>query len=193
LAEALKDIAHAPADVINHLARDAYLSVCKPVLEFSPVLTDADLLEIISSDLVKGALSAISRRAHVSEDIVDAIVDSDETELIAELLGNLNTRIREETLDQIISRPSNRKPWHEPLATGPKIPPRAALRLASFITEYFLNEVVQRNDLDIEEVNAVRSEVLDRFSKNSPPQFNTLPAPKLSKPWKTLMSSMKPN
>jgi uncharacterized protein (DUF2336 family) len=65
LAEALKDVAHAPTDVINRLARDAELSVCKPILEFSPVLTDDYLLDIILSDLVKGALGPISRRAHV--------------------------------------------------------------------------------------------------------------------------------
>jgi uncharacterized protein (DUF2336 family) len=177
LAEALKDIAHAPADVINRLARDAELSVCRPVLEFSPVLTDDDLLDIISSDLVKGALGAISRRAHVSEIVVDAIVDKDDTEAIADLLANENTQIREETLDRIISKAPTRKTWHKPLSGRPKMPPRAALRLASFIADHLLNEVIRRNDLDVKEVNAVREEVLNRLGKNLSKLTETAPSP----------------
>jgi len=69
------------------------------VLEFLPVLTDDDLLDTISSDLLKGALSSIFRRAHVSEIVVDAVVDKDDTDAISELLANPNAQIREETLD----------------------------------------------------------------------------------------------
>ncbi|MBT3764972.1 MAG: DUF2336 domain-containing protein [Rhodospirillaceae bacterium] len=178
LAEALKDVAHAPADVINRLARDAELSVCKPVLEFSPVLTDDDLLDIISSDLVKGALGAISRRAHVSEVVVDAVVDKDDTEAISDLLANSNTQIREETLDKIISKAPNRKSWHKPLSVRPEMPPRAAFRLASFIADHLLNEVIRRNDLDVKEVNAVREEVRKRLGKDVRKLTNTGLSPK---------------
>lgn len=177
LAEALKDIAHAPTDVINRLARDAELSVCKPVLDFSPVLTDDDLLDTISSDLFKGALSSIFRRAHVSEIVVDAVVDKDDTDAISEPLANPNTQIREETLDQIISRAPDRKPWHEPLSTRPEIPPRTALRLASFIADHLLNEVIRRNNLDVKEVDAVRTEVLSRLGKNVSKFTKSAPSP----------------
>jgi len=45
LSEALKDIADAPPDVIKTLAMDTEIEVSGPVLEFSPVLSDDDLLE----------------------------------------------------------------------------------------------------------------------------------------------------
>jgi len=154
------------------------LSVCKPVLEFSPVLTDDDLLDIISSDLVKGALGAISRRAHVSEVVVDAVVDKDDTEAISDLLANSNTQIREETLDKIISKAPNRKSWHKPLSVRPEMPPRAAFRLASFIADHLLNEVIRRNDLDVKEVNAVREEVRKRLGKDVRKLTNTGLSPK---------------
>jgi len=44
LFEALKDVANAPPEVIQQLARDAELVVVGPILQFSPVLTDDDLL-----------------------------------------------------------------------------------------------------------------------------------------------------
>ncbi len=62
LSEALKDVADAPPEVIRRLARDAELVVAGPVLQYSPVLSDEDLLEIIEANPASGPLGAISRR-----------------------------------------------------------------------------------------------------------------------------------
>ncbi len=65
LAEALKSEADVPPDVIQRLARDIKIIVAAPVLEFSPVLTDEDLMDIIRFSPMAGALSAIARRANL--------------------------------------------------------------------------------------------------------------------------------
>ena len=78
LSETLQDIAQAPPDIIKRLARDVELVVCAPVLAHSPLLTDEDLLEIIASAPVKGALSAISKRSGLSEDLSDAIIKAND-------------------------------------------------------------------------------------------------------------------
>ena len=59
-------IGRAP-EIIKGLALDDELVVSGPVLEFSPVLTDDDLLEIIEKGPVKGGLGAIARRSRVNE------------------------------------------------------------------------------------------------------------------------------
>ena len=100
LAEALKDIAGAPASIIRRLARDAELIVCEPILSFSPVLTDEDLIEIIAGAPPTGARSAIARRRSLRERVSDAIVAADDVAAIAALLGNHSAQIREETLDR---------------------------------------------------------------------------------------------
>src|SRR5581483_7236223 len=43
IAEVLKDVANVPPDMIRSLARDSEILVAGPVLQYSPVLTDADL------------------------------------------------------------------------------------------------------------------------------------------------------
>ena len=48
LATAVKDLVDAPSDIVRCLARDEELAVCGPVLEYSPLLSDEDLLEIIA-------------------------------------------------------------------------------------------------------------------------------------------------
>ena len=62
LSEALKSLPDAPHDIIYTLALDSEATVAAPVLEFSPVLTDEDLQDIIRASPMTAQLSAISRR-----------------------------------------------------------------------------------------------------------------------------------
>ena len=104
LAETLKDIAHVPPEVIGRLARDADIAVASPILCYSPVLTDDDLLDIINNSPIPGALSAISQRTNVGYQVTDAIASTDDVNAIAVLLGNPSAQIREETLDRLVDR-----------------------------------------------------------------------------------------
>ncbi len=49
IADVLKDMPHAPRELILRLAGDASLSVCEPVIRFSPLLSAEDLLALIRS------------------------------------------------------------------------------------------------------------------------------------------------
>jgi hypothetical protein len=60
VAETLKEVASAPNHVIQRLARDAEAVVACPVLEFSPLLSDQDLLEIIEGGSNAGRLRALA-------------------------------------------------------------------------------------------------------------------------------------
>ena len=164
LSETLKDVANAPPDLIRSLAQDTALEVASPVLEFSPVLTDEDLLEIIESGPVKGAVGAISRRSAVSESVSDAVVGTDDTDAIAELLSNKSAQIREETLDSLIERAENIELWQAPLVGRPQLPSRTATRLARFVADDLLDVLQARTDLDAETLDAVRSVVHRRVS-----------------------------
>ena len=165
LSEALKDVADAPPDVIGHLARDVELVVAGPVLEFSPVLTDEDLLEIIAGDPVHGSLAAISRRPGVAEPVADALSDTGDAEAIAALLANPSAQIREETLDSIIDRAVDVDSWHQPLVNRPKLPARVARRLARFVARSLLETLTERKDLDSETALAVAAEVRKRLDE----------------------------
>ncbi len=164
ISEALKEVSDAPTDVIGQLARDVELVVCEPVLEFSPVLTDADLLEVIWTGPVGGALEAIGRRREVSASVAEAIVASDDESAITVLLGNSSAQIREETLDQLIDRAATVTAWHAPLVRRPRLPFGAAARLAVFVADTLLGELQDRRDLDTESLAQVRDLVRDRLA-----------------------------
>lgn len=163
LSETLKEIAGAPPEVIKRLAKDVELVVCAPVLEFSPVLTDEDLIEIITSGPVLGALSIISKRSNLSEDVSDAIFMSEDVDAIGLMLGNKSAQIREDTLDRIIDRARDIEPWHEPLVGRPKLSRDAVLRLAEFVADSLLGSMAARIDLGDEAADAVREEFSRRM------------------------------
>lgn len=163
LSETLKDIADAPPEVIRRLARDVELVVCAPVLEHSPVLSDEDLIEIITSGPVLGALSAISKRNGISEDLSDAIYFSEDIDAIGVMLGNKSAQIREETLDKIIERAQDIEPWHKPLVGRPKLSRKAVLRLAEFVADSLLDTLALRSDLGDNAAEAVREEFSRRM------------------------------
>jgi len=152
-----------PADVIKRLAMDTELVVAGPVLEYSPILTDDDLIEIINFGPAKGGLSSISRRQGVGEDVADAIVATDDIHAIADLLGNDTAQIREQALDDLISRADSIELWHAPLVSRPTLPSGAASRLALFVADNLLDQLTARSDLDGDTLEAVKSVVHRRL------------------------------
>jgi uncharacterized protein (DUF2336 family) len=163
VSETLKDIAGAPPEVIRTLAWDAEIIVAGPVLEYSPVLTDEDLLEIITHGTATGQLSAISKRQNVSESVVDALVETSNVEAIGLLLGNDSAQIREETLDRVINEAREVESWHFPLVARPHLSLNAAKKLASFVADNLLKKMTARTDFPPEVMTEVRKVVERRL------------------------------
>lgn len=170
LAVALKDVANADPGMINRLARDAELLVAAPVLEFSPVLTDDDLLDIIANHPPPGALSAIARRSYVDPKVTRAIVDSDDTVAITHMLKNGNAHLQESVLDSLIERSVHQPTWQEPLVYRPELTQRSALRLAELVAVHLLDRILARKDLSPATVEAVAQVVAQRLRQKAEEQ-----------------------
>jgi len=115
VADEVKHCDNLPRGLIRRLAMDAELAVAGPVLEYSPLLSDADLREIIDSDPVRGALGAVARRGALGESVCEAIAESEDDDAIVDLLANKGAQIREEMLDRLIARAPPKeactRPW----------------------------------------------------------------------------------
>lgn len=169
LANALKDVAHAPPSVIQRLARDAEELVATPVLEFSPLLSDQDLIEIIEAGCASGNLKAISRRKGLGPTVADAIVSTDDESAIAALLENKSAQIREQTLDDLVERAALITIWHKGLVERPRISSKAAQKLATFVAAALLDKLQARQDLDTETARRVAQEVHRRLVEGQNP------------------------
>ena len=100
--------------------------------------------------------------------MADALADTDDDEAIADLLSNPSAQLHEETLDGLIDRADSVEPWHAPLAGRPNLPGGAAVRLANFLADNLLDVLKQRQDLDAETLEAVKSVVHRRLGDDAP-------------------------
>ncbi len=165
MADALKDVADAPHSVIQQLASDAELAVAGPVLRFSPVLSESDLLSIIGAGASQGKLAAISERHNVSEGVADAIVEQGDEDTVALLLANSTAQIREETLDALTAKSEEIVSWHAPLVSRPALSMRSARMLAGFVAEHLLAKLQAREDLEAATLEAVAEVVAERLAE----------------------------
>lgn len=163
LSEALKSSVHVPHHLVKQLALDVELIVSAPVLQFSPLLTDDDLREIVASSAQSGALSAIARRIGLSGDVSGAIAATRDVSAVTALLANDSAQIREETLDLILDAAPGIEVWHEPLVQRPNLPGRAAKRLAGFVAGRLLQLLSTRKDLPADVLSEVRQAMEKRL------------------------------
>jgi uncharacterized protein (DUF2336 family) len=150
IAETLKGVPSAPPALIKRLAHDIEDAVASPVLRFSALLTEEDLVELVAHHRERDALSAIAAREGVGERVADAIVAAGRDAAVAALLANRSAQIREETLDLIVERAPGQPGWHAPLVERPCLPARAIRKISSFIADALLEVLEGRPDLDRE-------------------------------------------
>jgi uncharacterized protein (DUF2336 family) len=148
LAEEIKDHDCVPKAVIKQLASDTEPKVCEPVLEFSPLLEDRDLIEIIVANRASTVLSAVARRKKLSGEVSDAVAATFDIGAVSTLLANTSATIRTKTLDKIISQAAEVAEWHAPLVVRAELSSGAIRRLASFVASAFIDTLASHNGLD---------------------------------------------
>ncbi|MBT5048504.1 MAG: DUF2336 domain-containing protein [Rhodospirillaceae bacterium] len=167
LSETLKETENVPADLIRRLANDAAIEVASPVLEFSPVLDDEFLREIIQNSPASEILSSISRRNALDPSVSDAVVGTRDEQAIAALLSNKSAQIREETLDQLVDQAERVPQWHQPLVDRPALSSGAITRLADFVTDSMLADLEKRHDIDSDLAEALATAMKSRLRDKS--------------------------
>lgn len=167
IAEEIKTSHHVPKQVADKLARDEADSVSGPVLEYSPLLTDEDLIDIIAGYIHSPALEAVARRSPLSEDVAGKLVDVLDTNSIAALLRNPDANIREDALEKIIEAAREVEEWHQPLVKRPSLSARAIQRICSFVTETLMGELAQRPDVDEDTRTLIEQKVSQRLESEN--------------------------
>ena len=148
LAEEIKRLGNVPKSVVDRLARDIERVVATPILEYSPLLSDADLLEIIAGAEAEHALRAVAKRQPLSSEVSDVIVGSLDIPAVAALLANPHAAIRERTLEELVEAAENIKELHAPLTLRTDLSIRTIRRLASFVGTVLLESLTARSNLD---------------------------------------------
>jgi uncharacterized protein (DUF2336 family) len=144
----VKQAKKLPHDVALRLARDVE-EVSLPVLEFSSILNEEDLLEIISTAPAQKQ-NAIAKREDVSEKVADAIVEKGDENVVATLLDNSKAHIAEKTFDRVVVRYGDMPRMQDKMVHRPALPLAVAERLVSRVSEALREHLVVSHALPAE-------------------------------------------
>ncbi len=148
LADGIKNYDCVPRRVVKKLATDTADDVASPMVEFSPLLEDDDLIEIVAAAETNDILSAVARRKGLTEKVSDAVVATSDTKAVAQLLKNVDAAIRKCTLDRIVSQAAEIAEWQGPLVLRAELSAEAVRRIASYVGSALIRTLAARNNLD---------------------------------------------
>ncbi|MBO6503847.1 MAG: DUF2336 domain-containing protein [Kordiimonadaceae bacterium] len=145
LSDSLKDNPAVPHDVAASLAKDVE-SVAMPMITSSDVLTDEDLVDIVktrSEDVQK----AVAGRANVSERVADALVDSDNEDVVATLVGNEGANLNEGTFDRVLDKFGDSEKVNAPMAHRSDLPVGVSERLVTMVSEQLREHIMTHHEI----------------------------------------------
>ncbi|MEN0076306.1 MAG: DUF2336 domain-containing protein [Paracraurococcus sp.] len=165
IAEELRAMPDAPRELILRLAQDTAIEVAEPVIRFSPLLTEEDLLALLSAPPVPATVTAVARRPHLSERLSEAVVARADEAATAALLANDSAVIRERTLDRLVAEAATHATWQDSLVRRSGLPAGAVLTLATMVADHLLEPLISRNDLDPSLARVLRARVSLRLER----------------------------
>ena len=145
LAENLKSYKGLAHDIALELASDVD-SVSLPVIRFSDVLTDDDLIEIVRTQGVQKQ-TAVAQRSTVSERVSDALVDTGNEEVVETLVGNDGAAISTETFSRVLTDFRGNERIDRALVHRGSLPVEIAERLVSVVSDKLREELASRHEL----------------------------------------------
>ena len=150
VADEVRALDNIPKPIVSMLASDVEEIVAAPVLEFSPLLDDDDLIGLINSGMNSGALTAVARRKDVSEDVSGAIIETGDEQGVGALLENDTSNISEASFEDVARMSQDVTAWHAPLIHRPSLGAETIKKISSFLSASLLKQLSERNDLDDE-------------------------------------------
>ena len=134
------------------LGRTPIDQVALPILQFSSVLTDADLVEIVArADEAKQ--TAVASRETVSDNVSAAIVEHGGAGAVSTLVGNKGAELSEVTLGQAIERHGENTQISDQVALRPDLPVGIAERLVTIVSEKMRDHLIQNHAMPSEAVS----------------------------------------
>ena len=169
IAEALTTMPDAPRDLILKLARDPVGAVSDPIVRFSPLLTDADLLELLATPPHPGIAVSIASRNSLSAAVAHDIAVHASSPAVSALLSNPSASVQEATLDALVGRAGDHPEWHEPLVHRPFLSISALRILSRIVAGQLLDRMAARPDLPPGLAEDLRDRIAHSMAEQQPP------------------------
>jgi uncharacterized protein (DUF2336 family) len=157
IAENLMSADFVPRDILLSLAKDID-DVSRPILEFSELLTDDDLIDIVSGASSMESQLAVSRRNSLSESVSAALVNTERGEVVGSLLENSTAQISESSLVRVIDSFSNKEEVIEALVTRGSIPSELVVQLTKKVSTVIRAKLEKKYNCSLDKISNLFAE-----------------------------------
>jgi uncharacterized protein (DUF2336 family) len=164
MAEVFARSVSAPAAIIEALAVDQ-ASVALPVLEHSPLLIDADLVDLVATGNSE-IQCAIARRVNLPASVCAAIAEVGSPSSALELIENPYAELAPFSWDRIVERHGHLAAIRESMLALEDLPAATRLALVAKLTDTLTQFVVARQWLSADRAVRLASEAMDRSTVN---------------------------
>src|ERR1700752_3325207 len=164
MAEVFARSAQAPAAIVRALSLDQ-ASVALPVLEHSPLLIDADLVDIVATGDCE-TQCAIARRIHLPASVCAAIAEVGTPSAALELIENAYAELPPFSWDRIVERHGHLAAIRESMLVLEDLPAATRAALVAKLSETLAQFVVARNWLSADRAGRITGEARDRSTLN---------------------------
>jgi uncharacterized protein (DUF2336 family) len=169
IAEELKNADNVPKSLVMQLAGDLEDIVAAPILEYSPLLNQADLLELLARGMRTRKAIALAKRRNLPEAVSDALVAKNDLHAIGALVANKGAKISVKAFDVIAEKAEMNQDWHNAMVYRDDLPLRTILRIATFVSASLMEALISRNRQSKEHVEGLRKAVRDRIERGDVP------------------------
>jgi uncharacterized protein (DUF2336 family) len=146
LAIRLSDEPEAPHELVVALANDD-AEVAHPILLSSEVLRDPDLIEIVRHRTLEHQL-AVAMRRNVSPDVCDALVATQDVNVITRMLNNPNAHLAQATMEYLVEQSKRVDAFQNPLLQRHDLPKQLAERMYWWVSAALRDHIVTHFDVD---------------------------------------------
>src|SRR6202047_2671563 len=164
MAEVFARSTEAPAAIVQALALDQP-SVALAVLEHSPLLIDADLVDIVATGNSE-TQCAIARRIHLPASVCAAIAEVGSPAAALELIENAYAELPPFSWDRIVERHGHLAAIRESMLVLEDLPAATRVALVAKLSDTLAQFVVARKWLSADRAVKIASEARDRSTVN---------------------------
>ncbi|QOZ26828.1 DUF2336 domain-containing protein [Bradyrhizobium sp. CCBAU 51753] len=164
MAEVFARSAEAPAAIVRALSADQP-AIALPVLEHSPLLIDADLVDIVAtgSDEMQ---CAIARRINLPASVSAAIAEVGSAAAALELIENPYAGLAPFSWDRIVERHGHLAAIRESMLELEDLPSATRMALVAKLSDTLAQFVVARNWLGADRAERIAGEARERSTVN---------------------------
>jgi uncharacterized protein (DUF2336 family) len=145
LSENLKNYSGLSHDIAVTLAGDVD-AVALPIIRFSEVLTEDDLIEIVRSEGT-AKQTAVAARPSVTKRVSEALVETEKEEVVATLVANDGAEISEQSYQKVLEDFGDNENIGAGLVHRHSVPVSVTERLVHLVSDKLQAELMERHDL----------------------------------------------